>query len=108
MTKPKNMRNLFLITLAVTMIQITGCRSSDAQNSRDLFDKENLVAWCIVPFDSAERGPEARAQMLDELGTMSVVDEEGQSLRDKANLTLAYDYLNKQEPEKRGSERQFP
>ena len=39
-------------------------------------------------------------KMLDELGTMSVVDEEGQSLRDKANLTLAYDYLNKQEPEK--------
>lgn len=39
-------------------------------------------------------------KMLEELGTMSVVGEEGQSLRDKANLTLAYDYLSKQEPEK--------
>lgn len=30
--------------------------------------KENLVAWCIVPFDSAKRGPEARAEMLNGLG----------------------------------------
>ena len=76
------MRNFFLITLAVTVFQITGCRSSDAQNSRDLFDKENLVAWCIIPFDSAERGPEARAQMLDDLGISK----------------LAYDYRDKHIP----------
>lgn len=29
---------------------------------------EELVAWCIVPFDAAERGPEARAAMLSDLG----------------------------------------
>lgn len=29
---------------------------------------ENLVAWCIVPFDAAKRGPAERAQMLKELG----------------------------------------
>lgn len=28
----------------------------------------NLVAWCIVPFDAARRGPEARARMLEGLG----------------------------------------
>ena len=28
----------------------------------------NLVAWCIVPFDSQKRGPEERAQMLERLG----------------------------------------
>ena len=39
-------------------------------------------------------------RMLEELGAMSVINEEGQSLRDKANLTLAYDYLSKQDPEK--------
>ena len=27
-----------------------------------LFARENLVAWCIVPFDSAKRGPEERAK----------------------------------------------
>ena len=34
----------------------------------DLFAKENLLAWCIVPFDSVERGPQERAAMLKELG----------------------------------------
>ncbi len=33
-----------------------------------LFAKENLVAWCIVPFDSKRRGPEERAEMLARLG----------------------------------------
>ncbi len=30
--------------------------------------RESLVAWCIVPFDAAKRGPEERAKMLKELG----------------------------------------
>ncbi len=28
----------------------------------------NLVAWCIVPFDTVKRGPEERAVMLERLG----------------------------------------
>lgn len=34
----------------------------------DPLSPENLVAWCIVPFDAAKRTPEQRATMLDELG----------------------------------------
>ncbi len=34
----------------------------------DILQPENLVAWCIVPFDAAKRGPEERAVMLKELG----------------------------------------
>jgi sugar phosphate isomerase/epimerase len=34
----------------------------------DLFARTNLVAWCIVPFDAKKRGPEERAQMLEDLG----------------------------------------
>jgi len=30
--------------------------------------RENLVAWCIVPFDAAKRSPEDRSKMLKELG----------------------------------------
>ena len=30
--------------------------------------RENLVAWCIVPFDARKRGPEERAAMLERLG----------------------------------------
>jgi sugar phosphate isomerase/epimerase len=36
--------------------------------AEDLFAKENLVAWCIVPFDGKKRGPAERAAMLEELG----------------------------------------
>ncbi|MGC9327862.1 MAG: sugar phosphate isomerase/epimerase family protein, partial [Candidatus Hinthialibacter sp.] len=32
------------------------------------FTKDNLVAWCIVPFDAKKRNPEERAQMLNRLG----------------------------------------
>ena len=33
-----------------------------------VFSKENLIAWCVVPFDSTARGPQERAEMLVELG----------------------------------------
>jgi len=36
------------------------------------FRRENLVAWCIVPFDAAGRGPAERAAMLEELGIGSM------------------------------------
>ncbi len=37
-----------------------------------LFSRDNLVAWCIVPFDATGRGPEARAEMLHKLGFKKV------------------------------------
>lgn len=40
-------------------------------SNASLLDQDNLVAWCIVPFDAAQRGPEARAKMLHELGIKS-------------------------------------
>jgi hypothetical protein len=33
-----------------------------------LFDRDNLVAWCVVPFDARKRNPEDRAAMLRRLG----------------------------------------
>lgn len=33
-----------------------------------VFGRENLMAWCIVPFDANKRGPEERAEMLERLG----------------------------------------
>jgi azurin len=38
----------------------------------DLFDKSNLTAWCIVPFDAAKRTPEARAEMVAKLGLKKI------------------------------------
>lgn len=34
----------------------------------DLWHRDNLVAWCIVPYDAKKRGPEPRAEMLQQLG----------------------------------------
>ncbi len=35
---------------------------------RSLLGFENLMAWCIVPFDAKKRGSEERAEMLERLG----------------------------------------
>jgi dienelactone hydrolase len=37
-----------------------------------IFDRSNLVAWCIVPFDAKQRGPAERAEMVRELGLQRV------------------------------------
>lgn len=39
-----------------------------AEPALDIFNRENIAAWCIVPYDAKKRGPEERAQMLKELG----------------------------------------
>ena len=41
-------------------------------SAADLFDKQNLAAWCIVPFDAAKRGPEARAEMVAKMGLKKI------------------------------------
>ncbi len=48
-------------------IFLLGCRMP-ARKGTAVFDKDNLLAWCIVPFDALERSPEQRARMLQELG----------------------------------------
>ena len=37
-------------------------------NAQSIFEKDNLLAWCIVPFDKLKREPEARMEMLKNLG----------------------------------------
>ena len=39
-----------------------------AVRAKDLFRRDNLVAWCIVPFDARKRGPEERAAMMEKMG----------------------------------------
>lgn len=43
-------------------------KESPAEATKRLFSRDNLIAWCIVPFDSKKRGPEDRAAMLERLG----------------------------------------
>lgn len=60
------MKNLVILFILISMF-ITGCRSGSPAGDM-LFEKENLVAWCIVPFDAGNRTPGERAEMLDQLG----------------------------------------
>jgi sugar phosphate isomerase/epimerase len=39
-----------------------------ADPAANLYRRDNLVAWCIVPFDSKKRGPVERVAMLQRLG----------------------------------------
>ncbi len=62
------MKSVQILVAVSMMILTSGCKSSENKGMKELFSKENLVAWCIVPFDAAGRTPVQRADMLDELG----------------------------------------
>lgn len=56
---------MFLRSLAALLALGIAAR---AESAPDLFARDNLMAWCIVPFDGKKRGPEDRAAMLEKLG----------------------------------------
>lgn len=51
------------LTLLATLLL-----ASAAPAAEPLFERKNLVAWCIVPFDAKKRSPEERVAMLKKLG----------------------------------------
>jgi len=57
---------LFLIVAGI----VIAC--SKTKSTKNIYAKENLVAWCIVPFDTENRTPEERASMLNEIGITSL------------------------------------
>jgi hypothetical protein len=61
-----------LTALCVACLLGDTAAAAEAPTGRDLFAKDNLVAWCIVPFDAMKRGPRARAEMLARLGIRKV------------------------------------
>jgi len=65
-------RFLCIVSLSFSLFVISAPCVSAAEPEQDVFRKENLAAWCIVPFDSEQRGPVARAEMLARLGITKV------------------------------------
>lgn len=58
-----------LILFVCLSCLLAACRNEkDTSGNARLFERSNLVAWCVIPYDSTERTPEERAQMLSELG----------------------------------------
>ncbi len=56
------------MALLWTSIQPITTSAQDAASVDSIYRKDNLVAWCIVPFDSKKRTPAERAEMLEKLG----------------------------------------
>ena len=66
--KTKHPHFLFLLSSLFVAQSVGHLRADDG-----LFDKSNLAAWCIVPFDAKKRGPEERAVMLEKMGVKKFV-----------------------------------
>lgn len=60
------MKNLFLLLFFIALSFPQFATAVTPKVKR--FARENLWAWCIVPFDAKNRGPEERAMMLHKLG----------------------------------------
>lgn len=99
-----------LICLLVA-VMLVGAVNAQTSLKKDVFSKSNLIAWCIVPFDSKERNAEQRATMLNRLGIKKLAydwrekhipffDEEIKQLK-LHNITLqAFWYASGPSPEK--------
>jgi azurin len=56
-----------------------------------LYDRRNLAAWCIVPFDNQKRTPEQRAAMVAGMGLTKVAyDWRGEHVAEFEQEILAY------------------
>jgi hypothetical protein len=56
---------------AFFLFLVVFCPDSQAQavrQTKPVFGRDNLIAWCIVPYDSKNRSPAERSEMLNKLG----------------------------------------
>lgn len=63
------LRNLtFFLTITLLVLSGMAAKPVVPVGNEKLFDRNNLVAWCIVPFDAKKRTPSDRVEMLKTLG----------------------------------------
>ncbi|MBP88455.1 MAG: heme-binding domain-containing protein [Planctomycetaceae bacterium] len=71
----KRSAHIYLAAIVGSLVvcAITARVSSQAPKSNTAqFQRDNLVAWCIVPFDGKKRGPAERAEMIKRIGMRRV------------------------------------
>ncbi len=61
-------RKLQLLFMWFCLVVPLAFGAQSTAESPNVLRHENLVAWCIVPFDASRRSPLQRAEMLNELG----------------------------------------
>lgn len=59
--------SLFLFLMSLIVLSLVACTPQEEA----YFQADNTFAWCIVPFDSEERSPAERLDMLTDLGIKS-------------------------------------
>lgn len=69
--KTSAFHTLFLFTIGMLAVPAFA-KPDPLEEIPGNFRKENLIAWCIVPFDSRMRSPVERAEMLVDLGLKRV------------------------------------
>ena len=67
-SKLQALLRLRLLALFCVATVTAGAQTATPSRVEALLGKKNLVAWCIVPFDAAKRGPAERSKMLVDLG----------------------------------------
>ncbi len=63
--KPNPLASLVLLTIAILGTSSTKLNAADAPS---IFERKNIAALWIVPYDAKKPGPEERALILKELG----------------------------------------
>ncbi|HMG88673.1 MAG TPA: hypothetical protein VK589_01400 [Chryseolinea sp.] len=61
-------KNFAMLAAALFMSVMLPLVTQSQNKKKNLFAKENLIAWCIVPFDNQNRTPAQRVEMLKRLG----------------------------------------
>ena len=100
----------FLLILLSLGFHITSY-AQHQKETESIYSKNNLVAWCIVPYDSKNRTPEERALMLKKLGITKLAydwrekhiptfDEELVALKKHGIKLQAFWFMSGLEPEK--------
>ena len=70
---PSNLLRLLSFLSLFPLLAASAAPGAAGGGGGDVFDRSNLAAWCIVPFDAKKRGPEERAAMLEKMGLGKLV-----------------------------------
>ncbi|WP_439583484.1 sugar phosphate isomerase/epimerase family protein [Dyadobacter bucti] len=66
---------IMFVFVLLFCVQQREVEAQKVKGTDNIYARENLIAWCIVPFDVKNRGPVERAEMLNKLGiTMLAYD----------------------------------
>ncbi len=67
-----SIKTVILTVFLQLFVNICSLRAQNDSARISIFSRDNIDAWCIVPFDSKKRGPVERAKMLRELGLSKI------------------------------------